>query len=202
MKIKTKLTLIFITLVIVINFVYIMSLQGQIKVLEYRLETSLIESLQQALKDNAIEIIKDNVEVASKTPSNSPKNAHQSVVLSKDVVCQPSKNNEVNLLLNKYFKTCSEVKTIWSIAQSENRGKQIGINKNNKNGSWDCGWLQINTVHRNKGESFQSFCDRMHNLEENIKMASKIYNDRKRLTGDGFEAWVTYNNDLHLAYLK
>jgi hypothetical protein len=110
--------------------------------------------------------------------------------------CAPSKNEELNNLLIKYFKDCKDVKVMWSIAQAESTGQVKAVNKNNRNGSWDCGYLQTNTIHRNKGESKENFCNRMHNLEENIKQAKKI-KDKQGLT-----AWVTYNSGAYLAYMK
>lgn len=111
--------------------------------------------------------------------------------------CSPSTNTEVNHLLQKYFIDCDVVNTMWLIAQAENHGRQVGINKKNTNGTWDCGWLQNNTVHKKDTETKEQFCERMYSLEENIKLASKIYNDRKKQTGNGFQAWSTYNNNRY-----
>ena len=110
--------------------------------------------------------------------------------------CHPSKNPEVNRLINKYFTDCVEARTIWAIAQSESAGKQHAINKKNRNGSWDCGYVQANTIHRNKGETYQQFCDRMHDLEENIKMAKHVKDVQ------GWTAWVQYNNGQYLPFMK
>lgn len=113
--------------------------------------------------------------------------------------CSPSKNSEVNKLLVKYFKDCKTVKTVWSIAQGESGGRQIVHNRGlNSNGTVDFGYLSINSIHRNRGESVQQFEIRMYNLEENIKLASKIYKE----AGNSFTPWVVYNKGLHLAYLK
>lgn len=110
--------------------------------------------------------------------------------------CHPSKNPEVNSLINKYFTDCKEARTIWAIAQSESGGKQLAINKNNRNGSWDCGWVQANTIHKKKGETYQAFCDRMMHLEENVKMAKHVKDIQ------GWTAWVNYNNECYLAYMQ
>lgn len=106
-----------------------------------------------------------------------------------------SKNTELNLLLEKHFKNCADAKLMWAIAQAESSGKQTAIGKNT-NGSVDCGWLQINTIHRKKGETKESFCYRMHDLEQNIATA-KLVKDKQ-----GLSAWVTYNTGKYLTYLK
>lgn len=113
------------------------------------------------------------------------------------IACNPSTNPEVNRLLNKYFKSCEEVTTIWAVAQAESNGKQLAVNKANNNGSYDCGYAQNNSIHRNKNESKEAFCVRMSNLEENIKLASQIY----KQAGNRFTPWVTFNKNLHLKYL-
>ena len=92
---------------------------------------------------------------------------------------------------------------MYALAHAECKGKQICNNRGtNKNGSVDFGYLQINSIHRSKGETINQFEQRMYNLEENFKLASKIYLERKALTGNGFTAWSTYNNQRYLAYLK
>ncbi len=139
-----------------------------------------------------------NVEPVQTYKAVDPVIATTTPIVKVETTCNPSTNKEVNRLLNKYFKTCSEVKTVWAIAQAESSGNMYSINKSNKNGSWDCGYLQANTIHRKKNETKDAFCQRMHNLEENIALASKIYKD----AGYKFTPWVTFNNKLHLAYLK
>lgn len=114
----------------------------------------------------------------------------------EELPCNPSENKELNNLLIKYFKDCKDVKVMWSIAQAESSGKVTAVNKSNRNGSWDCGYLQANTIHRNKGETKDAFCNRMHSLEENIKQAKKIKDTQ------GLSAWVTYNTGAYMAYMK
>lgn len=106
-----------------------------------------------------------------------------------------SKNPDLNRLLRQYFKDCKLAKTMWAIAQAESSGKQFAVGQND-NGSLDGGWLQVNTIHRRKGETKQSFIDRMHDLEENIKEARKVYDKQ------GLAAWVTYNSGKYLRYIK
>ena len=114
-----------------------------------------------------------------------------------------SKNPQVAFLFKKYFPEKDIATTMRAISLSESKGKQVQHYKFNKNGSWDCGFFQTNTIHRNKGESMESFCDRMNgNLEANFAMARKIYDDRKKMFGNGFTAWSDYNNGKYLAYIK
>lgn len=92
---------------------------------------------------------------------------------------------------------------MYAIAHAECKGKQVCNNKGiNKNGTTDFGYLQVNSIHRDNGETLAQFEQRMYNLEENIKLASKIYLERESITGNGFEAWSTYKNKKYLAYLK
>lgn len=114
-----------------------------------------------------------------------------------------SKNPRVSELFKKYFPEPEIAKTMRAISLSESKGKQVQHFKLNKNGSWDCGFFQTNTIHRNKGESMEHFCDRMNgDLEANFKMARKIYDDRVIMVGDGFTAWSDYNNGKYLKFLK
>lgn len=106
-----------------------------------------------------------------------------------------SKNVELNQLLKKYFKDCKLAKTMWAIAQAESSGKQFAVGQND-NGSLDGGWLQVNSIHKKKTETKQEFINRVHDLEENIKEARKVYDKQ------GLKAWVTYNNKKYLTYLK
>lgn len=114
-----------------------------------------------------------------------------------------STNPSVSFLFQKYFPEQDIAKVMRAISLSESKGKQVQHFKLNKNGSWDCGFFQINTIHRNKGESMQAFCDRMNNnLEANFAMARKVYNDRHKIVGNGFTAWSDYNNGKYLKYIK
>lgn len=114
-----------------------------------------------------------------------------------------SKNPQVSFLFKKYFPEKDIATIMRAISLSESKGKQVQHYKFNKNGSWDCGFFQTNTIHRNKGESMEAFCDRMNgNLEANFAMARKIYEERKKMFGDGFTAWSDYNNGKYLSYIK
>lgn len=84
-----------------------------------------------------------------------------------------------------------------AIAMAESNGNPEAVNKANTNKSLDCGYMQNNSIHRNKNESKEAFCERMYNLEENIKLASQIY----KQAGNQFTPWVTFNKGLHLKYL-
>ena len=106
-----------------------------------------------------------------------------------------SKNPELNILLKKYFKDCKTAKIIWAIAQAESSGKQFAVGIND-NGSMDGGWLQVNTVHKGATESKQQFIERMHDLEQNVAMASIVYKKQ------GLKAWVTYNTGAYIKYMK
>lgn len=106
-----------------------------------------------------------------------------------------SKNPELNILLKKYFKDCKTAKTIWAIAQAESSGKQFAVGKND-NGTLDGGWLQVNSIHKNKGETNEQFIKRMHDLEQNVATASKVFQKQ------GYKAWVTYNSGKYLQYIN
>lgn len=113
-----------------------------------------------------------------------------------------SKNPKVSYLFRKYFPEPEIAKTMRAISLSESKGKQTTTYKLNRDGSWDCGFFQTNTIHRQAGTTKQTFCNEMHDLEKNFAMARKIYEERKRLFGDGFTAWSDYNNGKYLNYIK
>ena len=113
-----------------------------------------------------------------------------------------SSNPKVSYLFKKYFPEPEIAKTMRAISLSESKGKQITTYKLNKNGSWDCGFFQTNTIHRNAGTTKEDFCKEMHDLEKNFAMARKIYDERKKMFGDGFTAWSDYNNGKYLKYIK
>ena len=128
-------------------------------------------------------------------------NARQEI--EEDFYKSLSTNPQVSYLFQKYFPEQDIAKVMRAISLSESKGKQVQHFKLNRNGSWDCGFFQINTIHRNKGESMQAFCDRMNNnLEANFAMARKVYDDRHKIVGNGFTAWSDYNNGKYLKYIK
>jgi hypothetical protein len=108
-----------------------------------------------------------------------------------------SPNKKVNQLFEEYFKDCNVRKHMYAFGQAESGGKAVKHNRGlNRDGSIDFGFMQINSIHKPKNESLKDFENRMYNLEENIKMAQKIYEMQ------GFRAWSTFNNKKYLAYLK
>lgn len=113
-----------------------------------------------------------------------------------DFYARLSPNPQVSYLFKKYFPKEEEARIMRAISLAESKGKQSAINKDNKNGSIDSGFFQINTIHRNKGETKEQFIVRMHNLEENFKLARKV------LDKQGLTAWSVYNNGRYLTYLK
>lgn len=113
-----------------------------------------------------------------------------------------SPNPQVSYLFKKYFPEQDIAKVMRAISKSESKGKQIVTYKLNRDGSWDCGFFQTNTIHRKAGTTKENFCNEMHNLESNFKMARKIYEERKKLFGDGFTAWSDYNNGKYLKYIN
>lgn len=115
--------------------------------------------------------------------------------INQDKCFEISKNKELNFLLKKHFKDCKLAKTMWAIAQAESSGQQLAINKN-RNGSLDGGWLQVNSIHKNPNETTKEFIARMHDLEQNVKQAKKVYDKQ------GLNAWVTYKSGAYLKYMK
>lgn len=60
--------------------------------------------------------------------------------------------------------------------------------------SVDCGLFQIH--------SYTGNCPKeLFDPEINIKQAKKLFDEREKITGDGFECWYAYKNKLHLKYL-
>ena len=118
--------------------------------------------------------------------------------------CEPSKNQKVNGLLNKYWADlgCEKLKTFWRIAQAESGGQQVIDNRGlNRNKTIDFGWCGVNTIHRRNGESILAFEQRMYNLEENIRTCRAIYDDRASWDTNGFKAWSTFNNKKYLKFI-
>lgn len=106
-----------------------------------------------------------------------------------------SKNPEIVRLLKLYFPDYETARTIRAIATAESSGHGQAVNLN-KNGTYDSGWLQVNSIHKNSTETVEQFIKRMHNPEENIKLASIVFKKQ------GFRAWTQYKNGAYLAHLK
>lgn len=113
-----------------------------------------------------------------------------------DFYARLSPNPQVSYLFKKYFPKEEEARIMRAISLAESKGKQTAINKGNRNGSIDSGFFQINTIHKEKGETKEQFIARMHNLEENFKAARKV------LDKQGLTAWSVYKNGRYLTYLK
>ena len=59
---------------------------------------------------------------------------------------------KVNRLLKQYFPSCQEAKTAYAIAHAECKGKQTCNNRGlNRDGSIDFVYMQVNSIHHNKG---------------------------------------------------
>lgn len=112
-----------------------------------------------------------------------------------DFYSRLSPNPQVSYLFKKYFPKEEEARIMRAISLAESKGKQTAVNKANRNGSIDSGFFQINTIHREKGETKEQFIKRMHNLEENFKAARKV------LDKQGLTAWSVYNNLSYLQHL-
>jgi soluble lytic murein transglycosylase-like protein len=68
------------------------------------------------------------------------------------------------------------------LAQCESGRNPKAVSKPNRNGTIDYGYMQINSIHRNKvNGNLQSLLD----LETNIRVASQIYAD-----WGNFSAWT------------
>ena len=86
-------------------------------------------------------------------------------------------------LVEKYFgDKADEALTCF---KSESGLRPSAINYSNRNGSWDVGYAQINTVHCGKvGATDKEDCkSKLLDVETNIRVAKQIYDGR------GFNAW-------------
>lgn len=123
--------------------------------------------------------------------------------VNDDFYSKLSKNPKVSALFKKHFPEPEIARVMRAISISEAKGNQLSKFKLNKNGSWDCGFFQINSIHRNAGTTKESFCDQMTaDLDLNFKYARKVYDERLKIFGDGFTAWSDYNNGKYLKHIK
>lgn len=139
------------------------------------------------------QIFNDGYEVGRFDQLN--EDANEQAIEKSNACFNLSKNKNLNMLLKKYFKDCNTARIMYAIAQAESSGKQFAVGVND-NGSLDGGWLQVNSIHRNAGETPIAFVTRMHDLEQNVALAKVV------LDKQGFNAWVTYKNGKYKQYLK
>ena len=100
--------------------------------------------------------------------------------------------------------------TAAAIGMAESGGKASAINKGNRDGSWDVGLWQINTIHQGafglpKIKDFKhpdqdevgskAFVDYLNAPLNNAKTAVSIKNSQ------GFKAWAAYNNGTYKQFL-
>ena len=83
-----------------------------------------------------------------------------------------------------------QIATGVAIALAESGGKTDALNTANRNGSWDAGLMQINSIH---GYS-QAY---LFNVQNNIAAALKIY----RAAGNRWTPWATYNSGSYRTFL-
>ena len=94
-------------------------------------------------------------------------------------------------LFDKYFG--SEAGIMRAICEAENGTKDPGrLSGRNKDGTYDYGLCQINTVNSKLWEG-----ENIYDSDVNIKVAKKL-----RTSWGNFGAWTTYNSGKYLKYLK
>lgn len=82
-----------------------------------------------------------------------------------------------------------QIATGVAIALAESGGRTDALNTANRNGSWDAGLMQINSIH---GYSQQALFD----VKTNVAAALKIY----RAAGNSWRPWSTYNSGSYLRF--
>ena len=88
--------------------------------------------------------------------------------------------------IRKTFPENPEV--MLAIAKAESKLNPHAINRANRNGSFDVGLFQINSIHGYDEEFLK-------NEDNNLKVARKIYDTQ------GITAWSAYNNGAYLKWL-
>lgn len=90
---------------------------------------------------------------------------------------------EVEAMVRKYFGDKADEALI--CFKSESGLRPTAVNYSNRNGSWDIGLAQVNTIHcaKVKATSKTDCRDKLLDLETNIKVAKQIWDGR------GWNAW-------------
>lgn len=77
-----------------------------------------------------------------------------------------------------------------AVALAESGGRTDALNTANRNGTWDAGLMQVNSIH---GYSQQY----LFNVQNNVAAALKIYKE----AGNKWTPWATYNSGRYRIYL-
>lgn len=84
--------------------------------------------------------------------------------------------------IRKYFGAGAD--TAIACAKAESGLRPQALNTKNKNGTWDSGLFQINSIHCGKlGLKGDECKEKLYDVETNVKMAKSIHNNR------GWNAW-------------
>lgn len=113
-------------------------------------------------------------------PISHPEVAHAEEI--KPVV-KTDASEDVEVVVRKYFGDIAD--KALTCFKSESGLRPTAINYSNRNGTWDIGLAQVNTIHCGKvGASNREDCkNKLLDLETNVRIAKQIYDGR------GFNAW-------------
>lgn len=111
--------------------------------------------------------------------------SHPEVAYAKEEVEKPKVDAPVDVaeIVRKYFGDIAD--EALTCFKSESGLRPTAINYSNRNGTWDIGLAQVNTIHCGKvGATNREDCkNKLLDLETNVRIAKQIYDGR------GFNAW-------------